>query len=53
VAKKKRQYGTVYTVRVVFAGTHEEGRKALAEARRYAFARGLERMRREKGERIC
>jgi len=53
VTKKKRQFGTVYTVKVVFTGTHEESRKALAEARRYAFARGLERMRREKGERIC
>ena len=40
-------------VRVVHTGTEEEARKALKEARRYAFAKVLEKIRREKGERVC
>jgi hypothetical protein len=54
VAKKAKTKTPVqYTVRVVFTGTEEESRRVLAEARRYAFARVLEKIRREKGEPLC
>ncbi|NPV30380.1 MAG: hypothetical protein HPY58_12190 [Firmicutes bacterium] len=55
LAKKKveRKAPVQYTVRVVFTGTEEESRRVLAEARRYAFARILEKIRREKNEPLC
>lgn len=53
MARKVKPAPTGYTVKVVYAGTEEEGRKALKEARRYVFARMLEKIRRERGERVC
>ncbi|AEG14548.1 hypothetical protein Desku_0952 [Desulfofundulus kuznetsovii DSM 6115] len=52
--KTKKKKGTEnYSVKVIFTGTEEESRKVLAEARQYAFAKILEKIRRERGEYTC
>lgn len=52
-ASKKRKTPGQYAVKVVFTGTKEESQRILAEARRFAFARVLEIIRREKGGLQC
>lgn len=41
-----------YVVRVIYAPAGEDDDRALVKARKYVFARVLEKMRSEKGERI-
>ena len=51
--KRVRKKVTEYTVRVVQAGSDEECRRALAEARRWLMARYLEHLRKQRGDHVC
>lgn len=51
--RRMRKKPTEYTIRVIQAGTDEECRRTLAEARRWFMTRYLEHLRRQRGDHVC